>query len=71
VRQKLNEALDDFRGMGLETHIRATYGDESTRTPPWVLVQESEARIGLEKGRRAVALAETIHADMAGDMTPP
>jgi len=45
--------------------------DESTRTPPWVLVQESEARIGLEKGRRAVALAETIHADMAGDMTPP
>jgi hypothetical protein len=69
VRHKLNETPDDFRG--LETPIRATYGDESTRTPPWLLVQESEARIGLEKGRRVVALAETIHFEIAGDAMSP
>jgi HEPN domain-containing protein len=64
IRQKVHEALDAFRGMGLETHIRATYGNENTRTPPWELIQESEAMAGLEKARRAVALAEAIYAEM-------
>lgn len=53
VREKLKEALDAFQDMGLETHVRATYGDEESRTPPWELIREPEAMRGLEKGRRA------------------
>ena len=64
VKQKLLAALDAFHDMGLETHVRAAYGDEATRTPPWELIQEPEATAGLEKARRAVALAEAVYAEM-------
>ena len=64
IRQKIMAHLDLFRNMGLEIHIRATYGDEENRTPPWELIQEPEARVGLEKARRAVALAESILVEM-------
>jgi hypothetical protein len=33
-------------------------------TPPWELIQKPEAMDGLEKARRAVALAESIYAEM-------
>jgi HEPN domain-containing protein len=66
VRQKITDRLDLFRDMGLEIHIRATYGDEERRTPPWELIQEPEARAGLEKARGAVALAEAVYAKMIG-----
>lgn len=64
IKRRLESALDDFRNMGLETHVRATYGDESARTPPWKLIQEREAMTGLEQARRATTLAETIFAEM-------
>lgn len=64
LKQRLATALDDFRDMGIKTHIRATYGDESTHTPPWRLIQEREATDSLEKARRATALAEMIFAEM-------
>jgi HEPN domain-containing protein len=64
MRQKITDRLDLFRDMGLEIHIRATYGDEEKRTPPWELIQEPEARAGLEKARGAVALAERIFVEM-------
>ncbi|MBI5653812.1 MAG: HEPN domain-containing protein [Chloroflexi bacterium] len=66
IKQQLNAALDDFRNMGIKMHIRATYGDESTRTPPWKLIQEREASEGLGKARRATALAETVFTEMTG-----
>ena len=66
VKQKLLAALAAFQDMGLETHVRAAYGDEATRTPPWELIQEPEATAGLEKARRAVALAETVYTEMIG-----
>jgi HEPN domain-containing protein len=60
VREAIASALDAFLDMGLETHIRAAYGDEATRTPPWELIQETDARLGLDKARRAVALAAAV-----------
>jgi len=66
VRRKLSDSMEDFRDMGLEAHIRATYGDETTRTPPWELIQQPEAEAGLEKARRAVALGEAVYAEMTG-----
>jgi len=64
IRRKIEGVLDAFRGMGFDTHVRAAYGDEESRTPPWELIDETEARTGLEKARRAVALAEEIYAEM-------
>ena len=69
VKQKLMTSLDSFQNMGLETHIRATYGDEEHYTPPWELIDESESKVGLEKARRAVALAEEIYDEMTGPST--
>ena len=69
VKQKLMTSLDSFQNMGLETHIRATYGDEETYTPPWELIDESESKVDLEKARRAVALAEEIFAEVTGPST--
>ncbi len=66
IRNRIDSNLDIFENMGLETHIRATYGDEETYTAPWELIDESEATVGLEKARRAVALAEEIYNEMTG-----
>lgn len=66
IRQKIRADLGAFLDMGLETHVRAAYGDEATRTPPWELIQEPEAQAGLEKARRAVAMAEAIYAKVIG-----
>ena len=71
IRQRIEGALDAFRGMGFDTHVRAAYGDEETRTPPWELIEEAEARTGLEKARRAVALAETVYAEMTAPPRKP
>ena len=64
IKQKILAHLALFRDMGLDMHIRATYGDEENFTPPWELIQKPEAMDGLEKARRAVALAESIYAEM-------
>ena len=60
VQAGIREALGAFDDMGLETHVRAAYGDEATHTPPWELIEEPEARAGLDKARRAIALAEAV-----------
>lgn len=64
IRGKVDASLDAFQDMGIETHIRASYGDETTHTPPWEFISESEASAGLEKARRAIALAEAISGEM-------
>jgi len=66
VKSKIEARLESFKGMGMDTHVRATYGDEEHYTPPWELIDESESKVGLEKARRAVALAEEIFAEMTG-----
>ncbi len=69
IKQRIAAALEAFEDMGFDTHIRATYGDEESHTPPWDLIPEFEAQAGLEKARRAVALAEAVYAEMTGDVT--
>ena len=64
VRERLRSELDAFRGMGMKTHVRATYGDEEARLTPRELIQQTEALDGLQKARRATALADTIFTEM-------
>ena len=64
AQKNIKDVLDAFEGMGLDAHIRATYGDEVTNTPPWDLIDKPEAMAGLAKARQAVALAVSIFAEM-------
>ena len=64
VQEQLRSQLGAFRGMGMKTHIRATYGDEEAHLTPRELIQRSEATEGLDKARRAVALAEAIDREI-------
>ena len=64
IRRRIREGLDDFRDMGMDVHIRATYGDEEAQIPPWDLIAEAEAMGGLNKARRTVALAESIYEEL-------
>jgi HEPN domain-containing protein len=70
IRSLLHAALDAFRGMGMETHIRATYGDELTRTAPWELITEQEATAGLAKAQRAVEAAARISEEAGSQPSP-
>lgn len=60
VRKLVQSHLDVFRDMGMKTHMRAAYGDEEAHITPGKLIQAPEAQAGLDKARRAVALAQTI-----------
>ncbi|MBI5051841.1 MAG: HEPN domain-containing protein [Chloroflexi bacterium] len=65
IKRKIREGLDDFRDMGMDVHIRATYGDEEAQIPPWDLIAEAEGMGGLGKARRAVNLAQSIYDEMS------
>jgi len=64
IESFLSANMDIFREMGMDTHIRAAYGDEDARMTPGALIQEAEAMSSLRKARRAVALAEEIFSEM-------
>ena len=64
VQEQLRSQLGAFRGMGMKTHVRATYGDEEAHLTPRELIQRAEATEGLDKARRAVALAEAVAWEM-------
>ena len=64
VRDRLRSELDAFHGMGMKTHVRATYGDEVAHRTPRELIQPKEAIDSLSKARRATALAEAIFQEM-------
>lgn len=67
VATLLRSNMDLFRGMGMDTHTRAAYGDEEARITPSALIQEQEAESGLRQARRALALAQAIFALMTGE----
>jgi len=65
IKRKIRAGLDDFRDMGMDIHIRATYGDEEAQIPPWDLIAEAEGMGGLGKARRSVNLAQAIYDEMS------
>jgi HEPN domain-containing protein len=69
IRKLLQSNLETFRDMGMKTHMRAAYGDEEAHITPGKLIQASEAKTGLDKARRAVAMAQTVMDEL--DKNPP
>jgi len=70
LRQALVTMLPDFGKMGLAAHVRVTYGDERTFTPPWKLIQQPEAEAGLRRARDAVALGRRFLAYFSAPPQP-
>lgn len=68
ITAQIEAAWDTFTEMGTATHIRATYGDEENRIPPWVLVSQNESESALRKARAAVALARDILKELLGPL---
>ena len=61
------EIVDKIRRMivfaethNSEEHVAATYGNESTRTPPWELFDENKARSSLADAEEACEIAQSI-----------
>lgn len=58
--EEITVILDQF---GIEEHFLTDYGDETTRTDPWSLFDEKDAREGFAMAERCYHLAEEIYTN--------
>ena len=56
--EEIMTILDQF---GIEEHFMTDYGDETTRTDPWSLFGEEDAKEALEMAEKCYSLAEQIY----------
>ncbi|MFQ5611254.1 MAG: HEPN domain-containing protein [Anaerolineae bacterium] len=64
IRESIEAALPALSALGREDHIRATYGDETTFTPPWDLFDEAKAEAALRAARQATTTARRVFQDL-------
>ena len=64
VRGVIVNILPALTALGWEVHIRVTYGDEETFTPPWELYNRTEAEAALDAARQAIAAAQHVYEAM-------
>ena len=57
--EELMSIIDRF---GIEEHFMTNYGDEITRTDPWSLFTEEDAREALELAEKCYGIAENIYS---------
>lgn len=65
---KIIPILDRF---GIEEHFMTDYGDEATRTDPWSLFDEEDAKIALDMAEKCYHLSEEIYRAYIEDSTKP
>ena len=58
--EEITVILDQF---GIEEHFLTDYGDETTRTDPWSLLDEKDAREGFAMAERCYHFAEEIYTN--------
>lgn len=61
LQSQISEIIPILEHFGIEEHFMTDYGDESTRTDPWSLFQEEDAREALEMAEKCYRLAEEIY----------
>jgi HEPN domain-containing protein len=61
LQSQILEIIPILEHFGIEEHFMTDYGDESTRTDPWRLFQEEDAREALEMAEKFYRLAEAIY----------
>lgn len=62
IRNEIGRNINNFKKMGLQEHILATYGDEKMRKTPWDLIKKKEAKDAIEIARKCYSLAKDIFA---------
>ena len=61
LESQVEEIIPILEQFGIEEHFMTDYGDETTRTDPWTLFKEEDAREALEMAERGYLLAEEIY----------
>ena len=61
LKPQVDEIVPILDRFGIEEHFMTDYGDEATRTDPWSLFDEDDAREALEMAERCYSLAEVIY----------
>jgi len=61
LESQVEEIIPILEQFGIEEHFMTDYGDETTRTDPWSLFKEEDAREALEMAERGYLLAEEIY----------
>ena len=61
LESQVKEIIPILEQFGIEEHFMTDYGDETTRTDPWTLFKEEDAREALEMAERCHHLAEEIY----------
>ena len=61
-KDEVAEILQILERFGVEEHFMTDYGDETTRTDPWSLFSEEDAREAIEMAEKCYHLAEQIYA---------
>lgn len=59
---QIEEIISILDRFGIEEHFMTDYGDETTRTDPWSLFNEEDAKEALEMAERCYRLADEIVA---------
>ncbi len=57
----IDEILPILESFGIEEHFLTDYGDETTRTDPWSLFDEEDAKEALKMAERCYSLADEIY----------
>jgi len=60
-KPQTDEIISILERFGIEEHFMTDYGDEASRTDPWSLFDEEDAREALEMAERCYRLAEKIY----------
>lgn len=61
LKAKIDEIIPILDRFGIEEHFLTDYGDETTRTDPWSLFTEEDAKEALKMAERCYSLAEGIY----------
>jgi len=59
-KTEIDEIISILEHFGIEEHFMTDYGDEATRTDPWSLFDEDDAREAFGMAERCYGLAEQI-----------
>lgn len=61
-KPQIEEIFLILERFGIEEHFMTDYADETTRTDPWSLFDEDDAREALEMAERCYQLAEESYS---------
>jgi HEPN domain-containing protein len=61
IKPQLDQFLQILGRFGIEEHFMTDYGDEATRTDPWSLFGEEDAKEALDMAEKCYDVAKEIY----------